>query len=250
MPRDRIPMRMIRDVLRLRLEAGLSERHVARSLGVPRSTVQDYGARFRASGLTWPLAATLTDAALEHARFARPVMASPASRPLPDWALIAQEKKRKGVTLWLLWLLWLEYRQREPTAYSYSQFAVHYRQWRATIDPVMRQEYRAGERLFVDYAGLTVDLVDPQTGVVREAQIFVAALGASNDTFAEATWTQSLPDWIASHVRMVEFFGGVTALIIPDNLKAGVTHASYYAPEINATYAERRTRTSPRTMAP
>ena len=140
---------------------------------------------------------------------------APTTRPLPDWALIAQEKKRKGVTLLLLWQ---EYRQREPTAYSYRQFAVHYRQWRATIDPVMRQEYRAGERAFVDYAGLTVDITDPQTGIVREAQIFVAALGASNYTFAEATWTQSLPDWIASHVLMVEFFGGVTALIVPDNL--------------------------------
>ena len=235
MPRDRIPMRMIRDVLRLRLEAGLSARRAARSLGVPRSTVQDYCARFRASGLTWPLAVALTDSALEHALFARAITAPTTTRPLPDWALIAQEKKRKGVTLWLLWQ---EYRQREPTAYSYSQFALHYRQWRDTIDPVMRQEYRAGERLFVDYAGMTVDIVDATTGAIREAQIFVAALGASNYTFAEATWTQSLPDWIASHVRMVEFFGGVAALIIPDNLKTGVTHASYYAPEINATYAD------------
>ena len=235
MPRDRIPMRMIRDVLRLRLEAGLSERRAARSLGVPRSTVQDYCARFRASGLTWPLATALTDGALEDALFARATTPSSATRPLPEWAVIAQEKQQKGVTLWLLWH---EYRAREPAGYSYSQFAVHYRQWRATIDPVMRQEYRAGERLFVDYAGLTVDIVDATTGEIREAQIFVAALGASNYTFAEATWTQSLPDWIASHVRMLEFFGGVTALLIPDNLKAGVTYASYYAPEINATYAE------------
>ncbi len=178
---------------------------------MPRTTVQDYGARFRASGLTWPLAAALTDAALEQALFARGSTAPATARPLPDWALIAQEKKRKGVTLWLLWQ---EYRQREPTAYSYSQFALHYRQWRATIDPVMRQEYRAGERLFVDYAGLTVDIVDATTGDIRAAQIFVAALGASNYTFAEATWTQSLPDWIASHVRMVEFVGGVTALMV------------------------------------
>ena len=135
-------MRMIRDVLRLRQEAGLSERHAARSLGVPRSTVQDYCARFRASGLTWPLVATMTDGALERA-----IPPAPASRPLPDWAQIAQEKKRKGVTLLLLWQ---EFREREPTAHSYSQCALHYRQWRDTIEPVMRQEYRAGERLFVD----------------------------------------------------------------------------------------------------
>ena len=228
-------MRIIRDVLRLRLDAGLSERHTARSLGVPRSTVQDYCARFRASGLTWPLAAALEDGALEQALFTRDVARSATSRPLPEWALIAQEKKRKGVTLMLLWQ---EYRQAEPTGYSYSQFAERYRQWRTTIDPVMRQEHRAGERTFVDYAGVTVDITDPLTGDVRTAQIFVGVLGASNYTYAEATWTQQLPDWIASHVRMLEYFGGVTALIIPDNLRSGVTTASYYAPEINATYAD------------
>lgn len=228
-------MRIIRDVLRLRLDAGLSERRTARSLGVPRSTVQDYCARFQASGLTWPLAAGLDDGALEQALFTRALVPPATSRPLPEWAAIAQEKKRKGVTLRLLWQ---EYREADPTGYSYSQFAEHYRQWRLTIDPVMRQEHRAGERTFVDYAGVTVDITDPTTGEVRAAQIFVGVLGASNYTFAEATWTQQLPDWIASHVRMLEYFGGVTALIIPDNLRSGVTHASYYAPEINATYAD------------
>ena len=228
-------MRTILDVLRLRLDAGLSERHTARSLGVPRTTVQDYLARFRGSGLAWPLAPHLDDAALECALFARDPALPLASRPLPDWTAITREKKRKGVTLYLLWQ---EYRSVEPDGYGYSQFAEYYRRWRATLDPVLRQEYRAGERAFVDYAGLTVDIVDPTTGEVRAAQIFVAALGASNYTYAEATWTQQLPDWIASHVRMLEFFGGVTALIIPDNLRSGVTSASYYEPEINATYAD------------
>ncbi|MCO4099178.1 MAG: transposase [Gemmatimonas sp.] len=220
-------MRTIRDVLRLRLDAGLSERHTARSLGVPRTTVQDYCARFRASGLTWPLAATLDDGALEQALFARDRVPVATSRPLPEWARIAQEKRRKGVTLMLLWQ---EYRQAEPTGYSYSQFAEHYRQWRTTIDPVMRQEHRAGERTFVDDAGVTVDITAPTTGDVRAAQMFVGVLGASNYTFAEATWTQQVPDWIASHVRMLEYFGGVTALIIPDNLRSGVTYASYLRP--------------------
>ena len=228
-------MRTILDVLRLRLEAGLSERHTARSLGVPRSTVQDYLARFRGSGLTWPLAPEIDAAALERALFTCAVRVPATARVVPDWAMIAQEKKRKGVTLQLLWH---EYRSAEPTGYSYSQFAEHYRRWRMTLDPVLRQEYRAGDRAFVDYAGLTVNVVDPKTGDVRTAQIFVAALGASNYTYAEATWTQQLPDWIASHVRMLEYFGGVTALIIPDNLRSGVTYASYYEPEINATYAE------------
>ena len=228
-------MRTILDVLRLRLDAGLSERHTARSLGVPRTTVQDYLARFRGSGLAWPLAPDVDDAALEGALFARDPALPRARRPLPEWTAIAREKKRKGVTLYLLWQ---EYRSVERAGYSYSQFAEHYRRWRATLDPVLRQEYRAGERAFVDYAGMAVDVVDPTTGAVRTAQIFVAALGASNYTYAEATWTQQLPDWIASHVRMLEFFGGATALIIPDNLRSGVTSASYYEPEINATYAD------------
>ncbi len=228
-------MRTMMNALRLRLESGLSERQTSRSLGVPRSTVQDYLARFRASGLSWPLPAEVDEAALERALFTCNVRLPTPKRPVPDWAMMAREKKRKGVTLYLLWQ---EYQQTEPAGYQYSQFAEHYRRWRTTLDPVMRQEYRAGERTFVDYAGVTVDVLDPTTGEVRAAQIFVAALGASNYTYAEATWTQQLPDWIASHVRMLEFFGGVTALIIPDNLRAGVTHASYYEPVINATYAE------------
>ena len=228
-------MRTILEVLRLRLGAGLSERKTARSLGVPRTTVQDYLVRFRASGLSWPLAPDVDEAALEHALFARDAWPPVASRPLPDWAAVAREKKRKGVTLHLLWQ---EYRSVERHGYGYTQFAEHYRRWRATIDPVLRQEYRAGERVFVDYAGLTVEVVDPTTGEVHAAQIFVAALGASNYTYAEATWTQQLPDWIASHVRMVEHFGGAATLTIPDNLRTGVTYASYYEPEINATYAE------------
>lgn len=223
-------MRMILDVLRLRLDAGLSERHTARSLGVPRTTVQDYLVRFRRSGLPWPLPPALDVEALERALFPADAGPPAALRPLPDWAAVAREKKRKGVTLQLLWQ---EYRAVERDGYSYSQFAEHYRRWRATLDPVLRQEYRAGERTFVDYAGLTVDVLDRTTGELRAAQIFVAALGASNYTYAEATWTQQLPDWIASHVRMVEYFGGVSALIIPDNLRTGVTYASYYDPEIS-----------------
>ena len=121
-------------------------------------------------------------------------------------------RNEKGVTLHLLWQ---EYRQGEPEGYSYSQFAELYRRWRGTLDPVLRQEYQAGERAFVDYAGMTVEVIDPATGEVRTAQIFVAALGASNYTYGEATWTQQLPDWIASHVRMLEFFGGVPALMVP-----------------------------------
>jgi len=228
-------MRTILDVLRLRLDARLSERNTARSVGVPRTTVQDYLARFRGSGLAWPLPREVDEAALDRALFLVDVPVPEARRALPDWAPIARQKKRKGVTLHLLWQ---EYRSVEPAGYGYSQFAEHYRRWRVSLDPVLRQEYRAGERTFVDYAGLTVDVVDPTTGDVRTAQLVVAALDASNYRYAEATWAQQLPDWIASHVRMLKYFGGVSALIIPDNLRSGVTYASYYEPEINATYAE------------
>ena len=168
-------MRTILDVLRLRLDAGLSERQTARSLGVPRTTVQDYLARFRVSGLAWPLAAPVDEAALECALFTREPGPPMASRPLPDWAVVAREKKRKGVTLQLLWQ---EYRRVERAGYSYSQFAEHYRRWRRALDPVLRQEYRAGERAFVDYAGVTVDVVDPTTGEVRRRANISARDGA------------------------------------------------------------------------
>ena len=158
----------------------------------------------------------------------------------PDWATIAREKKHKGVTLHLLWQ---EYRSVDGDGYSYSQFAELYRRWRRTLDPVLRQEYRARERAFVDYAGMTVDVVDPSTGEVRTAQIFVAALGASNYTYAEATWTQQLPDWIASHVRMLESFGGAPTLIIPTICGRGSPRRRSTSPK-----SMRRTPTLPHTI--
>jgi transposase len=135
-------------------------------------------------------------------------------------------------------LLWEEYRADHPEGYGYSRFCELYTRWEGKLSPVMRQRHPAGERLFVDYAGLTIDVIDPETGEVRTAQLFVATLGASNYTYAEATWTQSLPDWIASHERAFAFFGGVTAQVVPDNLRAGVTKACFYDPEINRTYAD------------
>lgn len=137
-----------------------------------------------------------------------------------------------------LQLLWQEYKQGAADGYQYTQFCRHYHAWADHLDPVLRQQHTAGERTFVDYAGQTIDVVDPTTGEVREAQLFLGVLGASNYFYAEATWTQTLPDWIASHVRMVEDFGGVTALIVPDNLRSGVTHASFYEPTVNATYQD------------
>jgi transposase len=235
-------MRKVMDVLRLVYEARRSQEEIARSAGISQSTISEYLARFRASGLSWPLPPELDEATVEARLFRRSALptAGPV-RPVPDWAHVHAERKRTGVTLQLLWM---EYqRQHEGTrerelCYQYTQFCAHYHAWRAQLEPVLRQTHVAGERTFVDYAGPTVEILDLDTGELREAQIFVAALGASHLLYVDATWTQQLPDWIASHIRMVEYLGGVTALLVPDNLKSGVTHASYYEPEINATYQD------------
>jgi transposase len=159
----------------------------------------------------------------------------PEQRAVADWSDVHQQLRHKSVTLMLLWQ---EYKELHPSGYQYSQFCYLYRQWAGRIDPVMRQEHRAGEKMFVDYAGHTVDVYDLQANQMREAQIFVAVLGASNYTYAEATWSQTLPDWIGSHCRSFAFFGGVPQLVVPDNLKAGVNKACFYEPDINPTYLD------------
>ena len=230
----RLPMRKIRDVLRLSAE-GLSTRQIAASLAIGRTTLQGYLDRARDAELSWPLSADLSDTDLERQIYPRTARDVSNRATQPDWAHIHRDLRRKGVTLSLLWE---EYRADHPEGYGYSRFCELYTQWEGKLSPVMRQRHPAGERLFVDYAGHTVDVIDPTTGEVRTAQLFVATLGASSYTFAEATWTQSLPDWIASHVRAFGFFGGVTAQIVSDNLKAGVTKACFYDPAINRTYAD------------
>lgn len=236
MPNNRLSMRKLRDVYRLRFEAGLSQRQIARCVKASPTTIGEYLQRFEQAGLTWPLPASLSEADLEKKLFPS-VRAAAMKRPVPDWAeLQRQLKAHKGVTLQLLWQ---EYRARHgENGYSRSHFCELYRQWRQTIDVTMRQDHVAGEKLFVDYAGVTVPIIDPKTGQVHQAQVFVAALGASNYTYAEATWTQSLRDWIESHNRAFAFLGGVPELVIPDNLKAGVTSPCYYEPDLNRTYAD------------
>jgi transposase len=228
-------MRKVLEVVRLAFEAGRSQHEIGLALGLAQSTVGQYLRRFGASGLAWPLGAEIDEAGLEARLFARPAVPPAQARPLPDWSSVHRELRRKGVTLQLLWH---EYKQSAPGGYQYTQFCRHYHAWADHLDPVLRQQHTAGERTFVDYVGPTIDVVDPTTGEVREAQLFIGVLGASSYFYAEATWTQTLPDWIASHVRMVEDFGGVTALIVPDNLLSGVTHASFYEPTVNATYQD------------
>ncbi|HEY5658083.1 MAG TPA: IS21 family transposase [Myxococcota bacterium] len=227
-------MRNICQVLRLFFAANMSIRAIARCIGASPSTVGDYVRRARVAGVGWPLPEGLSERALE-ARLFPPAKPAHVERPLPQWAVVHRELRRKGVTLALLWQ---EYKAEHAEGLQYSQFCERYRAWSKRVDAVMRQEHRAGEKMFVDYAGHTAGVVDRATGEVREAQVFVAVLGASSYTFAEATWTQSLPDWTGSHVRALAFFGGAAEILVPDNLRAAVTSPHLYEPELNPTYQD------------
>ncbi len=229
-------MRKIKEVLRLKFDLGLDNRQIARSCCIPHSTVANYLGRAQAAGVSWPLPADLDEASLERKLF--PVVSNGAEREmvLPDFPLIHEELRRhKHVTLQLLWQ---EYQQAHPDGYQYSRFCELYHRWARKLDLVLRQEHRAGEKLFVDHAGPTVPIVDPNNGEVHEAAIFVAVLGASNYTYAEATGKRDLYCWISSHVRTLEFLQGVPAVIVPDNWKTGVTHPCYYEPDLNPTYRD------------
>jgi len=234
MPRERLSMRVIKEVLRLRYEAGLPYSAIAASCRQGQTTVRNYVLRAQAAGLSWPLPEGLDEEQLERLLFPPPAP-SAVRRPPADWPAIHQELRRKGVTLGLLWQ---EYKQAHPDGYQYSQFCELYRRFASTLEPVLRQHYVAGEKLFVDYAGQTVPVVDRRTGEVREAQIFVAVSGASNYTYVEATWTQTREDWLGAHRRCFEFMGGVHALVVPDNLKVGVKSPCFYDPELNRAYQE------------
>ena len=231
--RRELTMRQLRQMLRLARD-GVSAREIGRTLGVARSTVQDNLKRAEAAGLGWPLPAEITDAVLESRLFARAGVTPGARRRLePDWSSLVREVKRPGVNLMVLWE---EYRDVHPEGYGYSRFCDLFREFERRLSPVMRQHHAAGDKAFVDYSGKKVPVVDPATGVVRKAEIFVAVLGASSLTYAEATWTQTLPDWIGAHVRLFRFLDGVPRLVVPDNLKSGIHKASFYDPEINRSY--------------
>jgi transposase len=235
MPAERLTMRKIREVFRLKFDCELSNRKIAKSCHIARSTVAEYLFRFQQASLSWPLPEDMDDAQLEQLLYPPTPAAFESLRPLPDCNYIHTELRKKGVTLSLLWQ---EYKERNPHGYQYSQFCHLYRKWTNKIDPAMRQEHRAGEKMFVDYAGQTVPVYDLHTNQMREAQIFVAVLGGSNYTYAEATWTQTLADWIGSHSRAFAFFGGVPKLVVPDNLKSAVSKASFYEPDINPSYLD------------
>ena len=236
MPTERLSMRHIREVLRLHYSVGMSQRTVARSLGLAQGTVNKYLNLARRGGLTWPLPPELDDDVRLENRLFPPSSDLPSDeRPQPDWALVHRELRRRNVTLMLLWE---EYCDASSDSFSYAWFCERYREWAGRLKPTLRQVHVAGEKLFVDYSGHTMEVVDGLSGEVRSTQIFVAVLGASNYTYAEASLTQSLPDWIASHVRAFGFFGGVARQTVSENLKAGITRACFHEPMVNRTYAD------------
>jgi transposase len=229
----RLPMRRLRDILRLKFACGLSHRAIARACEVWAGTVSDYLRRAREAGLGWPLPAELDDAAVEARLFAVPASGGP--RPFPDPAWMHQELKRRGMTLQLLWM---EYLKVHPDGYRYSQFCARYHRFARRLAPSMRQVHRAGEKVFVDFSGLRPEIVDRRTGEIIPVELFVGSLGASSYTYAEAVADQSLTCWISAHVHMLDALGGSPELLVPDNLKAGVTKACRYEPIINRSYED------------
>lgn len=227
-------MRVIKEVLRLKFEAKLSLRQIASSLKMALGTVTLHLKRAAAAGLSWPLPTDMNDQALEAALFPNQAKPAQTRHVIPDYATMHKELKRKGVTKQLLWE---EYKQiHGDKGYQYSQYCQHYRDWVGTLKRSMRQIHKAGEKLFIDYCGPTLPIVNPDTGEFRHAQIFVACWGASTYTYAEASWSQKKGDWIEAHVNAFEYFGGVPEILVPDNLKSAITKACRYEPEINTSY--------------
>ena len=229
-------MRKIRDILRLAWSCNQSRQAIATVCGIGKTTVTDTLYRASAAKLSWPLPLALDDEGLETLLYPTTPSPSPRKHTQPDWhALNSEFVTHKNLTLMLLWQ---EYKESNPSGYQYSQFCELFRKWKKKLDLSMRQEHRAGEKLFVDYCGQTLPIVDASTGEVRDAQVFVAVMGASNYTYAEATLSQSLPDWTGSHVRTFSFLGCLPKCVVPDNLLSAVTKTCRYEPDINPTYAE------------
>ena len=231
MARARLSMRKIREVLRLKA-SGLSSRAIARVCLIGKETVREYLGRATEAGLTWPLPEGMTEEEIERRLFPQ-VPVSVRKEAEPDWADVHRELRKKGVTRQLLWE---EYRRDALRGYHYSQFCERYLRWTKALQPVLRMTHKAGEKMFVDYAGMSVPYMDRETGEAREAEVFVAALGASSLTYAEAQASQELANWVGGHVRAFDYFGGVPEAVVPDNTKTGVSSACFYEPELNPTY--------------
>jgi len=233
MAAERLTVRKTKEILRLHFGMKLSIRNVSRSCNVSRSAVSDYIRRAEITGIGWPLPEGLDDTALEAKMFPIQPIKQPTEKFMPPMQQMRKELGSKGVTLQLLWL---EYKQNNPGGYQYSQFCELYRRWANTLDLSLRQEYKAGEKMFVDFAGKGIPVTNPATGQTKDAEIFVAILGASNYTYAEAVERQDLPSWVGLHIHAFEYFDGVAELTIPDNLKAAVIKACRYEPDLTPAY--------------
>jgi transposase len=238
MAKKTLSMRHIHEILRLKHEKKLSVREIARSCGLPASTVGDYLKRAKAAALIWPLPEPLNDEELlerlmDSGREPAPEPTPP--RPTPDWARVHQELRRKGVTLQLLWQ---EYRAEHPDGYARSRFCELYQQWASKVDPVLRQHHQPGEKMFVDWAGQKVAIHNWLDGCIDEASLFIAVLGASNKTYAEAFANERSPSWIKGHMNAFKFYGGVTKAVVPDNPKTAVIRPCRYEPGLNRNYLE------------
>lgn len=235
MAQERLTLRKIREVLRLKHEVGLSNRAIARACQVSNSTVGEYVRRAEQAGLAWPLPDDLGEEELYRKLFPEGENPKVAERPQPDWEAVHRELARKGVTLKLLWQ---EYREKYPDGYGRSQFCEHYQRWNQAHTTSMRLPHKGGEVMEVDYAGMTLSITNPETGEIHQAAVFVATLPASNYVYAEVQPSQELQHWLAGHVRAFAFFGGVPKILRPDNLKSGVKKPNYYEPDINPSYQE------------
>lgn len=237
MAQERLTVRKIRELLRLKYESDLSNRAIAGACNVSNSTVGEYLRRAEAAGISWPLG-ELSEEELYEKLFGEPVPISEIqSKPMPDWEEVHKELHKKGVTLALVWM---EYIEKHPDGYKHSQFGEYYRRWKKehSEQPSMRNVHVGGERMQVDYVGLKIRIVNPETGEVFMAPVFVAVLPASNYTYAEAQSGENQCNWNNGHVRAFGFFGGVVKIVVPDNLKTGVTRPDYYEPSINLSYQE------------
>lgn len=226
-----LSMRKILEVFRLAMQKGMTEREISRSCSISRSTVAKYLEKVKERGLSYEQIESMGEEELR--RLCRKKREKKTERPVPDWKWVHKELRRKGVTLQLLWE---EYKALYPNGYQLTQFYDLYRQWKGKLNVSLRQSYKAGEKMFVDFAGQTVGIVDRLTGTVREAEIFIAVLGASNYTYACASWDQTLPSWIEAHVKAFTFFDGASDILVCDNLKSGVSKACWYEPDLNPTY--------------
>ena len=232
MPRKPLSMRKIKDILRLKHQAGLTDRQIGRSLSLSHTTVSTYLQRAAEAGLRWPLPEGMEEEQLQTLLDLASCRPSSPSRPLPEMDYLHQELKRKGVTLQLLWE---EYRAQHPDGYGYTQFCEYYGRWKKQLSPVLRQRYIAGEKTLVDWAGATMGWLNATEKQEEEAFLFIGVLGASNYTFAEAFANQQLDAWIEAHIHAFEFFDGVSQVLVPDNPRTGVHKACYYEPELNRT---------------